>query len=123
MSEFACDLLSIDLGTATALRTQRLPAPVAEQMAAAGRAAADPLRLTLLTALADTDDLCVCDLAWITDRADNLVSHHLRSLRTAGLVTARKDGKLARYRITDLGRLALRSLHELYDVARSEAAR
>jgi benzylsuccinate CoA-transferase BbsF subunit len=27
----------------------------------------------------------VCDLAWIVERAQNLVSHHLRALRAAGV--------------------------------------
>jgi DNA-binding transcriptional ArsR family regulator len=39
----------------------------------------------LAAELAATDELCVCDLARISGRADNLVSHHARALRTAGL--------------------------------------
>jgi DNA-binding transcriptional ArsR family regulator len=35
--------------------------------------------------LRDGGELCVCDLAWITERAENLVGHHLRVLREAGL--------------------------------------
>ena len=111
MNESTCDLLSIDLDTATRLRAHRLPVEVAERLAAAARVAADPLRLILLTALADADSLCVCDLAWVTDRADNLVSHHLRLLRAAGMVASRKDGKLALYRITELGRSTLAAVH------------
>ena len=36
----------------------------------------DPTRLSLAAALADADELCVCDLAWISGRSQNLVSHH-----------------------------------------------
>jgi DNA-binding transcriptional ArsR family regulator len=56
------------------------------------------------------DELCVCDLAWIVERAENLVSHHLRALRAAGLVDSRRDGKMVLYRLTDRGRLLLSAL-------------
>ena len=29
-------------------------------------------------------DRCVCDLAWVAERAENLVSHHVRALRSLG---------------------------------------
>ena len=49
----------------------------------------------------------MCDLAWISARAQNLVSHHLRLLRSHGLVTSRRDGKLVMYSLTDVGRSLL----------------
>ena len=54
---------------------------------------ADPTRLTLAAALLDADELCVCDLAWIVERSQNLVSHHARALRANGLVRSRREGK------------------------------
>jgi DNA-binding transcriptional ArsR family regulator len=45
----------------------------------------------------------VCDLAWISERAQNLVSHHLRTLRAHGLVRSRRDGKLVMYSLTGEG--------------------
>lgn len=110
MSESECDLLSVSLEVAERLRGQRLGERDAELLARTWRIAADPLRLMLLGALADGEQLCVCDLAWITGRADNLVSHHLRTLRTAGLVSSRKDGKLALYQITEAGRTTAASI-------------
>ena len=71
------------------------------------KALADPTRLTIAAALADTDELCVCDLARVTERPENLVSHHLRSLRNAGLVTSRRDGKMVMYAVTAAGRALL----------------
>ena len=47
---------------------------------------------------------CVCDLAWVAERPENLVSHHLRVLRSAGLVRNRRDGKMVMYAVTDAGR-------------------
>jgi DNA-binding transcriptional ArsR family regulator len=61
----------------------------------------------LATTLAATDELCVCDVAWVSGRAENLVSHHLRQLRAAGLVTSRRDGKMVLYAMTARGRALL----------------
>jgi DNA-binding transcriptional ArsR family regulator len=49
----------------------------------------------------------VTNISWVTERAENLVSHHLRALRTAGLVTSRRDGKMVMYSVTDAGRALL----------------
>lgn len=72
-----------------------------------GKALGDPTRLGLALALAGTDELCVCDLAWVSERAENLVSHHLRALRSAGLVTSRRDGKMVMYSVTPAGQALL----------------
>ena len=71
------------------------------------RPLADPTRLTIAAALAGADELCVCDLAWVTERAENLVSHHARTLRSLGLAASRRDGKMVLYRLTDTGRSLL----------------
>jgi DNA-binding transcriptional ArsR family regulator len=68
------------------------------------KALADPTRLMLAVALAEGEELCVCDLAWVAERAENLVSHHLRALRGAGLVSSRRDGKMVMYSLTSRGR-------------------
>jgi DNA-binding transcriptional ArsR family regulator len=70
-------------------------------------ALSDPTRLLIAAALAEVDELCVCDLAWIVERAQNLVSHHLRALRAQGLVRKRRDGKVVFYRLTERGRALL----------------
>ena len=44
-------------------------------------------------------ELCVCDLAVLTDASESMTSHQLRLLRDAGLVSQRRDGKLVRYRL------------------------
>ena len=77
--------------------------------AAAGRAGAlgDPTRLQVAVALRDGDELCVCDLAWVCERSDKLVSHHARALRAAGLVSSRREGKMVMYSLTGAGRTLL----------------
>jgi ArsR family transcriptional regulator, lead/cadmium/zinc/bismuth-responsive transcriptional repressor len=102
-----CDLLCLDLPKAEALRGARLSAAGARLLADRAKALSDPTRLTIAAALVDTDELCVCDLAWVTERPENLVSHHLRTLRGAGLVTSRRDGKMVMYAMTDAGRALL----------------
>jgi len=96
-----CDLLCLDLEKAEALRRRRLPLGRAEERARRARALADPTRLTLAATLGEGGELCVCDLAWVLERAENLVSHHLRLLRSEGLVTSRRDGKMVMYALTD----------------------
>ena len=110
MSDEQCDLLCLDLARAEALRRARLALGEAESLTVGARALADPTRLMLAAALRDGDELCVCDLAWIAERAHNRVSHHLRSLRSAGLVTSRRDGKMVMYALTDWGEHLLASL-------------
>jgi DNA-binding transcriptional ArsR family regulator len=105
-----CELLCLDLTRAEPLRHDRLPQAVAERLALEAKALSDPTRLVIAAALGAGDELCVCDLAWIVERAENLVSHHLRALRAAGLVDSRREGKMVLYRLTERGRLLLSAL-------------
>lgn len=105
-----CDLLCLDLPMAEGLRQGRLEQGVARDAAEKARALADPTRLTLAAALLRADELCVCDLSWISERSQNLVSHHLRTLRTGGLVTSRRQGKMVMYSLTDNGRALVESV-------------
>jgi DNA-binding transcriptional ArsR family regulator len=95
--------LCLDLPHAEAVRAQLADEQQAQALAAQAKALGDPTRLRIAAALQLGTELCVCDLAWITELAPNLVSHHCRVLRTAGLATHRRDGKLVMYRLTDAG--------------------
>jgi DNA-binding transcriptional ArsR family regulator len=103
MSEERCDLLCVDAPRAEAIREELLGVEAARAAAERARALSDPTRLMLAAALREGGELCVCDLAWISGRAQNLVSHHLRLLRSHGLVTSRRDGKLVMYSLTGEG--------------------
>ena len=113
-----CDLLCLDLPKAERLRAGRLDDQTADLLTARARAFADPTRLMLAVALAETDELCVCDLAWVAERAENLVSHHLRALRSAGIVSSRRDGKMVMYAVTALGHALLAALRADVQVTR-----
>ena len=109
MAHDQCDLLCLDLSKAEALRRKRLSVERAEGAANRAKALADPTRLMLAAALADASELCVCDLSWIAERAENLVSHHLRLLRTAGVAKSRRSGKMVLYSLTEEGVAQVRS--------------
>jgi ArsR family transcriptional regulator, lead/cadmium/zinc/bismuth-responsive transcriptional repressor len=98
-----CDVLCLDVPRAEELRRRLLSPEAAEIAAARARALADPTRLSLAVSLRNGDELCVCDLAWISGRAHNLVSHHLRALRQEGLATSRREGKVVFYSLTPAG--------------------
>ena len=57
-------------------------------------------RVRILQALSTTE-LCVCDLAAILETTSSAVSHQLRLLRAKGIVSFRKEGKIAYYSLTD----------------------
>jgi DNA-binding transcriptional ArsR family regulator len=102
-----CDLLCVDAPRAEEIRQTLLGNDEAQKAADRARALSDPTRLTLATALREGGELCVCDLSWIAERKQALVSHHLRTLRSEGLVSSRRDGKLVMYSLTDAGRSLL----------------
>ncbi len=61
---------------------------------------ADANRLRLLSALAITQ-MCVSDISQILELNQTTVSHQLRLLKSQGVVTAERKGKLINYRLTD----------------------
>jgi DNA-binding transcriptional ArsR family regulator len=110
MSEDRCDLLCLDLRVAERLRKNRLAPERAEVAAGKARALSDRTRLMLAAALLDASELCVCDLAWIAERSQTLVSHHVRALRTHGIVRSRREGKMVMYSLTEEGQALLASV-------------
>jgi DNA-binding transcriptional ArsR family regulator len=113
-----CDLLCLDLETAERIRRERLDLEEAEFAAGRARALADPTRLTLACALAEAEGLCGCDLSWIVERSQNLVSHHVRTLRSHGLVRSRREGKMVMYSLTDEGRALVSAVLEQTQASR-----
>lgn len=67
----------------------------AEQLAAAFKALADPVRLRLLSLIASAPDgsACSCDLEGPVGKTQSTVSHHLSVLADAGLITKEKVGR------------------------------
>jgi ArsR family transcriptional regulator len=74
-----------------------LAAPLDEAQAAdlarAFAALADPVRLRLLSLIADAGEVCACDLLQPLGKSQPTVSHHTRILADAGLITGEKQGR------------------------------
>jgi ArsR family transcriptional regulator len=82
---------------------QPLPGDVAAGIARKFKALGEPARVQLLAliAAADDDGACVCDLTEPMGLSQPTVSHHLKRLTDAGLVTRQQRGKWAYYRLVD----------------------
>jgi ArsR family transcriptional regulator len=104
MSKQAVPLTLADLAEAAAccppLSQDRIPAETAALLAPAFKALGDPVRLRLLSMIASapTGEACVCDLTPSFELSGPTISHHLRTLREAGLVDAERRGTWVYYR-------------------------
>lgn len=65
------------------------------------KAISDPARIKIIYALAAKSELCVCELMEITGMQQTVVSHHLKVLKYAKLISDRKSGKWVYYSLTD----------------------
>ncbi|GAA0917604.1 metalloregulator ArsR/SmtB family transcription factor [Nonomuraea longicatena] len=73
----------------------------AVEAAALLKAVADPVRLRLLSMIGSHagGEVCVCDLTGDFDLTAPTISHHLKILRTAGLIGGERRGTWVYYRI------------------------
>ncbi|MBA2475525.1 MAG: helix-turn-helix transcriptional regulator [Actinobacteria bacterium] len=71
----------------------------AGDLAARFKALADPTRVAIVNRLAGTDEVCVCRLVEEFELSQPTISHHLRLLREAGLVTSERRGTWGFYRL------------------------
>lgn len=117
MTDDRCDLLCLDLPRAEALRAAGLDPLAAREAATRAAALGDATRLSVAVALRDGGELCVCDLAWVAERSENLVGHHLRALRDAGLARSRREHRVVFYSLTEAGRELVRSVLEPAEVS------
>jgi len=62
---------------------------------------ADPTRLRIVDALTSGEELCACDLSHALGISLSAMSDQLRTLREAGIVAHRDDGRMAYYRLRD----------------------
>jgi DNA-binding transcriptional ArsR family regulator len=74
---------------------------------------ADPTRLAIVRQLAEDGQTCACDFTSCCDVGQPTVSHHLRVLREAGIVTSERRGQWIFYR------LAPETVQRLGAIARS----
>lgn len=105
MSKQAGLLTLIDLNAADApccppIAQRRIPAETATVLAPAFKALGDPVRLQLMSMIASAEggEACVCDLTPAFELSGPTISHHLKTLREAGLVDAERRGTWVYYR-------------------------
>ncbi|WP_433622115.1 ArsR/SmtB family transcription factor [Nocardia sp. CA-120079] len=104
----------------TPLARQPLTAQTATELAAVFKALSDPVRLRLLSVIASHtgQQACVCDISDGFDVSQPTISHHLKVLREAGLLSSQRRGSWVYYRV-ELA--ALHQLSTLLDIALPKA--
>ncbi|MBB5874369.1 ArsR family transcriptional regulator [Allocatelliglobosispora scoriae] len=98
-----------------------LTAEQAVSIAAVFKALSDPVRLRLLSLIASHagGEACVCDLTPSFEVSEPTISHHLKVLREAGLVTSERRASWVYYRLVPG---ALAGLAHLLDTTEHAAA-
>lgn len=76
-----------------------LAADEAQRLAGLLKVVADPARLRMLNMIASTGEVCGCDLEAPLGLSQPTVSHHLKVLTEAGLLSREKRGRWAYHRI------------------------
>lgn len=71
----------------------------AEDLARLLSALADPMRLRIVSMLAENGEICGCELEVPLGISQPTVSHHLSVLRQAGLVVGERRGRWVHYRL------------------------
>jgi ArsR family transcriptional regulator len=82
------------------LSERALTAEEAERTAAMFKALGDPVRLRLFSLIASAEggEACVCDISDV-GVSQPTVSHHLKKLREAGLLTSQRRGTWVYYKV------------------------
>ncbi|WP_297627129.1 ArsR/SmtB family transcription factor [Nocardia sp.] len=96
----------------TSVVRRPLTAEAAGELAVAFKALSDPVRLRLLSVVASHTggEACVCDLSEGFDVGQPTISHHLKVLREAGLLSSERRGSWVYYRVVPI------ALQQLSDV-------
>nr|WP_197515611.1 metalloregulator ArsR/SmtB family transcription factor [Mycobacterium sp. E1747] len=83
----------------TGLGTAAMPEAQAAELAAMFKALGDPVRLRLLSLIASNPggEACVCEISATFDLSQPTISHHLKLLRSAGLVDCERRGTWVYY--------------------------
>jgi ArsR family transcriptional regulator, lead/cadmium/zinc/bismuth-responsive transcriptional repressor len=96
----SCECIEPDGDNIRVVRSHLMADATSQNLADLFRALADPTRVRILSAVAETE-VCVNDLAEALGMGQSAVSHQLSYLREARLVRARRDGRHVFYRLDD----------------------
>ena len=91
---------------------QAMRGSAAAALAVTLKALADPLRVRMLSAISSDPrgEACVCDLERLSDLAQPTISHHLKVMRSAGVLESQRRGTWVYYRIAPSLRPAITTL-------------
>jgi DNA-binding transcriptional ArsR family regulator len=96
-----CEVRLVDPDRVHAVRDS-MPTPTTiDSLADVFGLLSDPSRVRLMAALLEAGEMCVCDLAASVGASESSVSHALRLLRANGVVSVRRSGRRAYYRLAD----------------------
>lgn len=89
------------VGCCQPLAREPLAPEQAVELSRVFKAMGDPVRLRLLSLIASHEggEACVCDLTGVFDVTGPTISHHLKVLREAGLISGERRGTWVYYRV------------------------
>ncbi|ONM49874.1 ArsR/SmtB family transcription factor [Nocardia donostiensis] len=101
MSKSPLRLPSVEVCSAAPRVREPLSADAAAELAMMFKALSDPVRLRLLSSIASRSgqEACVCDLSEGIELTQPTISHHLKVLREAGLLTSERRASWVHYRV------------------------
>lgn len=79
------------------IATSPVTATDAARLAPMFKALGDPVRLQMVSMIAAKPELCVCEISPAFDLSSGTISHHLKTLREAGLVDCERRGTYVYY--------------------------
>ncbi len=97
---YYCDCNVIHSEIVEKVESKMLPKEEFEQITIFAKALADQTRIKIVWALFN-NEMCVCDLANLLSMTKSAISHQLRELRLAKLVSFKKNGKTVYYSLSD----------------------
>ena len=100
MEELLCETTIIHQDIVEKVKKTMVDDEIIFDMAELFKVFGDSTRMKIICALLKSE-LCVCDIAAITNSTVSAISHQLRILKNAKLVKFRKVGKVVYYEIAD----------------------
>ncbi len=79
------------------MATSPVTAEQAHRIAPMFKALGDPARLQMASMIAAKPELCVCEITPAFDLSSGTISHHLKTLRDAGIVDCERRGTYVYY--------------------------
>ncbi len=100
MKDELCEMTVIHKETVEKVKKQMISDDLVFDVAELFKIFGDSTRMKIICALKNSE-LCVCDIAYITNSTQSAISHQLRILKQAKLIRSRKEGKVVYYSLAD----------------------